>query len=208
MYHHFSITWGWYAAICLFLGDDSYFGALLNSFIHVLMYSYYALALLKIPCPWKRYLTQAQLIQFTTVVFYSCFSLAMWPREETEWKHVACIVIQVWEMASLFALFFIFYRKSYGKKKPASSVASTGVNNISNSNSTSSSKAIGRSTADVDQCQAAVEAGVKGATLVVGTTVQEVGKAGSRVAKVVAATKIPSMKDTQAGKVASRQTAL
>lgn len=220
VYHHFSITWGWYAAIRLFPGGDSYFGAFLNSFIHVLMYSYYALALLKIPCPWKRFLTQAQLLQFTTVVVYSCFSLAMWPREETEWKHVICIAIQVWEMGSLFVLFYFFYRKSYGKVKPlAFSVTAAGVNGdqnaqkamssiISSSSNNSSSNGNGVSTADDDQCQAAVEAGVNRATHVVEATVEEVGKAGSRMAKVVASTKIPSMKDSQASKVMSRQSSL
>merc|ERR1711862_1083382 len=53
---------------------DAYFGALLNSLIHVKMYSYYTLSLLKISCPWKKYLTMAQLFQFTTVVIYSVFS--------------------------------------------------------------------------------------------------------------------------------------
>ena len=96
-------------------GGDAYFGALLNSIIHVLMYSYYALALLKIPCPWKKYLTQAQLLQFTSVVVYSVLSYMSVP--ENEPRHTIGLVIQVWEMVSLFILFSFFYAKSYGKKK-------------------------------------------------------------------------------------------
>ena len=90
-------------------GGDSYFGALLNSWIHVLMYSYYAFALLKIPCPWNKFLTQ--LFQFTFI------SVQMRPKEQTESKHVIAAAIQVWEMPSLFVLFSLFYMKSYGKKK-------------------------------------------------------------------------------------------
>jgi len=159
VYHHFSITWAWYIAINLWPGGDSYFGALLNSFIHVLMYSYYALALLKISCPWKRFLTQAQLLQFTTVVIYSAFSMALWPKDEWEWKHVLCIGIQVWEMGSLFVLFYFFYRRSYGKAKSSSSSSATGGKGIGKKED---GQCAG-STAEDDQCQVAVKAGVNGA---------------------------------------------
>jgi len=98
---------------------DSYFGAMLNSMIHVMMYSYYALALFKIPCPWKRFLTQAQLGQFTSVVIYSIVCIAMWG-EKRGWKEVTCIAIQVGEMTSLFVLFARFYKKSYSKKSKKS----------------------------------------------------------------------------------------
>jgi len=161
VYHHFSITWGWYWAINLFPGGDSYFGAMLNSFIHVLMYSYYALALLKISCPWKRYLTQAQLLQFTVITIYTFFAARLWVKSgEYEWNHIACAVIQVWEMTSLFLLFAFFYKRSYG------------------------AKAKKRTTED-DQCQAAVEAGVKGAADVVEATAKDVEKVKNRTAKDV-----------------------
>ena len=124
----------------MFPGGDAYFGALLNSFIHVMMYSYYALALLKISCPWKKYLTQAQLIQFTSVVIYSIFSYMGWPEDERETKHTMALAIQVWEMMSLFVLFSFFYARSYGKK----SVKESGIRKI----------------ADDDQCQKAVTAAI------------------------------------------------
>jgi len=53
LYHHYSIAWCWWIAIILFPGGDSYFGALLNSWIHVLLYSYYAFALIKFPAHGK-----------------------------------------------------------------------------------------------------------------------------------------------------------
>lgn len=77
------------------------------------------MALLRINCPWKKYLTMAQLVQFTTVVIYSMVSLCVLP-SHTHWKHYSAIAIQCGEMISLFLLFLHFYNKSYGKKQPDS----------------------------------------------------------------------------------------
>ncbi len=132
---------------------DAYFGALLNSFIHVLMYSYYALTLLKVSCPWKRYLTKAQLLQFTSVVVYSVFSYVL--AERSERRHHLCLAIQVWEMVSLFVLFSFFYAKSYGKKKAP--------------------------TRDDDQCQKAVTTAVSAAAEVVETAAKDARKLKSRM---------------------------
>lgn len=123
VYHHATIAWCWWIGLSLMPTGDSYFGALCNSFIHVLMYSYYALALLRIPCPWKKIITQAQLIQFASVIFYSCHCMRAWKTDEVETRHMMCIVIQVWEMSSLFLLFMLFYRKSYSKKKTGKKMA-------------------------------------------------------------------------------------
>jgi len=101
----------------LFPAGDSYFGALFNSWIHVMMYSYYALSLLKIPCPWKKYLTMAQLFQFASVVVYTLISMASYPiHQRTKWHYIGC-AIQIGEMVSLFVLFSQFYKKSYSKNK-------------------------------------------------------------------------------------------
>ena len=139
-------------------GGDAYFGALLNSFIHVLMYSYYALALLKFPCPWKRYLTKAQLLQFTSVVVYSVFSFLKASRSDR--RHHVALAIQVWEMVSLFVLFSFFYAKSYGKKKLPNS------------------KAAG------DQCQKAVSDAVSQAAVVVEGAAKDARRLKSKLAKM------------------------
>ncbi len=144
----------------LFPGGDAYFGALLNSFIHVLMYSYYALALLKIACPWKKYLTQAQLLQFLSVLVYSVFSYLKWPEDERNWRHVVAVVIQVWEMVSLFALFSFFYAKSYGKKSKKEKL-------------------------DDDQCQKAVTNAVAGAADVVGNAAKDAEKFASQAKRSI-----------------------
>jgi len=144
VYHHTTIAWAWWVGVTLMPGGDSYFGALLNSFIHVLMYSYYALSLLKVPCPWKRYLTMAQLIQFVSVVIYTAFSATSWDPVTKEQYFAAAV--QVWEMISLFVLFYIFFKKSYKSKAN---------NKISMS---TKAKVCATIEQDDDQCQAAVKA--------------------------------------------------
>ena len=112
-----SIAWAWWIALSVFPGGDAYFGALLNSFIHVLMYSYYTLSLLKIPCPWKRFLTQAQLTQFLSVIVYTVFVIRGLNKENAPAKLYLCPAVQVFEMASLFFLFMKFYSGTYKNKK-------------------------------------------------------------------------------------------
>lgn len=114
VYHHFTIAWAWWIGIWFWPEGDCYFGALLNSLIHVMMYSYYTMSLLRISCPWKKYLTMAQLTQFTTVVIYSMVSLCVLP-SDTHWKHYSALTCQCGEMISLFLLFLHFYKKSYRK---------------------------------------------------------------------------------------------
>lgn len=116
VYHHTSIACAWWIGLKLHPGGDIYFGALINSWIHVMMYSYYTLSLLKIRCPWKKYLTMAQLTQFVSVLLYSAFSMYNMPKEGT-WKHYLGHSIQDFEMSSLFVLFMHFYRKAYSKKQ-------------------------------------------------------------------------------------------
>ena len=115
VYHHVSIAWAWWVAMTIWPGGDAYFGALLNSFIHVLMYSYYTMSLLKYRCPWKKYLTQAQLIQFTSVLIYTGF-MGYVHRDMTP-RHWFTMAVQVFEMSSLFVLFMLFYAKTYKKRK-------------------------------------------------------------------------------------------
>lgn len=168
VYHHFSIAWSWWFAMSIFPGGDAYFGALLNSFIHVLMYSYYALALLKISCPWKRFLTQAQLLQFTSVLIYSFFSWMSWAEDERKPEHTHAIIVQIWEMSSLFILFSFFYMRSYGAKKSKKNISS-----------------------DDDQCQKAVKAAVAGAAQAVETAAKDAGKIANSVQNAQASMRRP-----------------
>ena len=108
------------------------------------MYSYYTLSLLKIQCPWKKYLTQAQLIQFMSVVMYSVYSMINMPAE-ADWRHYVAYSVQVFEMVSLFVLFMGFYRKAYSSRKkaveekvPSSTESDTGSDTVGEQVSVSS----------------------------------------------------------------------
>lgn len=99
-----------------------------------MMYSYYTLSLLKINCPWKRFLTQAQLLQFTSVIIYSLFSAQKLYDQQAESKYFVAIGVQVFEMVSLFFLFMHFYSKAYSKKKAfRKSISSDSDNGSDNS---------------------------------------------------------------------------
>jgi hypothetical protein len=97
---------------------------------------------MKVNCPWKRYLTQAQLLQFTSVVVYTIATAYhhyfYLPHEAIEGEQPSlrtyyfCCIVQVFEMVSLFVLFSLFYKRSYSQRhkkqqenKSSSSTATT-----------------------------------------------------------------------------------
>ena len=110
VWHHILILWSWWL-VCKFApGGDVYFGALANSLIHVFMYGYYLMRLCKIPCPFKKYLTQMQLIQFVVCFVHACYvmycgTIQLW---------LCCV--QMFVMLNMLVLFGQFYLKSYNNK--------------------------------------------------------------------------------------------
>ena len=46
-----------------------------SSFVQIFTYSYYLLALLKWPCPWKRYITELHMSQFVLCSVHACYVL-------------------------------------------------------------------------------------------------------------------------------------
>jgi len=106
-YHHVLMIWAWYAVIKNHCGGDGWFGAWANSFIHILMYGYYLMTALQIPCPWKKVMTQMQMVQFCI-----CFThawLCVYYGSVPTW---ICLV-QVYVMINMLVLFGNFYRKKY-----------------------------------------------------------------------------------------------
>eukprot|EP00941_MAST-03F_sp_MAST-3F-sp1_P003721 g3721.t1 len=122
VYHHLLMMWSWWLVVRYECGGSAWFGSFLNSMIHTLMYSYYALALLKVPCPWKRSLTKLQLAQFVCVfgqsiyLFYLRMTL---PEAEADIisPPTYLILVQSFAMVTLFLLFAAFYRKAYQVKR-------------------------------------------------------------------------------------------
>jgi elongation of very long chain fatty acids protein 4 len=194
VYHHTTIAWAWWAGMSLYATGDSYFGALLNSAIHVLMYGYYTMALVGVKCPWKKYLTMAQLAQFASVMLFTavCF-YTNYHKGQLERNHVLACVIQVGEMASLFVLFFGFYNKSYSKDKDDDNAGKKKKNDDL--------------TVEVkDECSKAIESTVKSAgegeiqdecAAAIGAMVAPVRNATSKLASSVTKDHSPLAKATQ-----------
>ena len=190
IYHHTTIAWAWWIALRYSPGGDIYFGALLNSFIHVLMYSYYALALMKVNCPWKRYLTQAQLLQFTSVVVYTIATAYQHyyhvPHEAIEGEQPSlrtyyfCCIVQVFEMVSLFVLFSLFYKRSYSQRNRKQQEQKS-----SSSSSSSSTTTTSITKESEDQCYKAMGEISVAAKEVAGHAAKDAGKLVATATKVV-----------------------
>lgn len=79
VYHHATMFPLWYIGVKWVAGGQAWFGAMINSLVHVAMYSYYALAALGPEYQkylwWKKYLTILQLIQFVVGLFHAAQSL-------------------------------------------------------------------------------------------------------------------------------------
>nr|XP_005506788.2 elongation of very long chain fatty acids protein 4 [Columba livia] len=112
VYHHFTMFTLWWIGIKWVAGGQAFFGAQMNSFIHVIMYMYYGLA----ACGpkfqkylwWKRYLTILQLVQFHVTIGHTALSIYIdcpFPK----WMHWGVIFYAV----TFIFLFGNFYYRTY-----------------------------------------------------------------------------------------------
>ncbi|XP_042570077.1 elongation of very long chain fatty acids protein 2-like [Cyprinus carpio] len=133
VYHHASMFNIWWCVLNWIPCGQSFFGPTLNSFIHILMYSYYGLS--TIPSMhkylwWKRYLTQAQLVQFLLTITHTVSAWVVpcgFP--------LGCLKFQTFYMCTLVTLFVNFYMQTYRKRKlEGDRIAKVGDPKNSNSN--------------------------------------------------------------------------
>lgn len=115
VYHHVMLIWAWFLVVKVAAGGDSYFGASCNSFVHVVMYMYYLMSSLGVPCPWKKNITQLQMLQFLACLAHSLYVLY--------YQNMPAVLayVQLWVMVNMLVLFGQFYWQSY--KTPKSSKA-------------------------------------------------------------------------------------
>uniref|UniRef100_A0A8C9DE05 Elongation of very long chain fatty acids protein n=1 Tax=Prolemur simus TaxID=1328070 RepID=A0A8C9DE05_PROSS len=114
VYHHASMLNIWWFVMNWVPCGHSYFGATLNSFIHVLMYSYYGLSSVPSMRPylwWKKYITQGQLLQFVLTIIQTTCGV-IWPCTFP----LGWLYFQIGYMISLIALFTNFYIQTYNRK--------------------------------------------------------------------------------------------
>ncbi|XP_076387938.1 very long chain fatty acid elongase 4 isoform X1 [Megachile rotundata] len=118
VYHHSTMFSLWWIGIKWVPSGSTFLPAMVNSFIHVLMYSYYGLAALGPSVTkylwWKKYLTILQLIQFTTALILGINGIRS-GCDFPLWMQYALVIY----MISFIVLFGNFYAKAYiakGKK--------------------------------------------------------------------------------------------
>uniref|UniRef100_A0A9J8A5R8 Elongation of very long chain fatty acids protein n=1 Tax=Cyprinus carpio carpio TaxID=630221 RepID=A0A9J8A5R8_CYPCA len=111
VYHHATMLNIWWFVMNWVPCGHSYFGSTFNSFIHVLMYSYYGLSAVPAMRPylwWKKYITQGQLVQFVLTMFQTSCAV-VWPCGFP----MGWLYFQITYMITLILLFSNFYIKTY-----------------------------------------------------------------------------------------------
>ncbi|CAH0386489.1 unnamed protein product [Bemisia tabaci] len=115
VYHHSTMFGLWYIGIKWVPSGSTFLPAMVNSFIHVLMYSYYGLTALGPKTAkylwWKKYLTILQLIQFTTALILGINGIRSGCNFPL-WMQYLLVVY----MISFIVLFGNFYAQAYLKK--------------------------------------------------------------------------------------------
>ncbi|KAH3765219.1 GNS1/SUR4 family protein [Pelomyxa schiedti] len=108
VYHHLTMPLLWWIGSNWVALGDAYWSALVNSFVHVIMYSYYALAAVGFRPSWKRALTSIQMTQFVLNIIHSVTALVR-GCGYIPWMHWGMVVY----MLSLLFFFGQFYLHAY-----------------------------------------------------------------------------------------------
>jgi len=121
----------WWFGVKYVAGGEAYLSPMVNCFVHVCMYAYYALSALgpwiQPYLWWKKYITMLQMVQFVIVITKTVVTLV-----------VTCSYpnIYLWGqlvyMLSLLVLFLDFYRQTYKHKKSDKPSKTGGVERFSN----------------------------------------------------------------------------
>ncbi|XP_072245782.1 ELOVL fatty acid elongase 8b [Leuresthes tenuis] len=116
VYHHGTMIFNWWAGVKYVAGGQSFFIGVVNTFVHIIMYSYYGLAAIGPHMQkylwWKRYLTSLQLVQFVLFLLhtgYNLFTECNFPDSMNAFVFGYCV--------TLIILFSNFYYQSYLNRK-------------------------------------------------------------------------------------------
>ena len=128
VYHHASIFWVWWLVISVAPTGEAYFSAILNSYIHVVMYSYYLFSSLglfsTVTRAVKPYITMGQMTQLCCMMVQATYHVGSWyfaSAEDRAKKYPVRLSIMLWlYMWTMLGLFANFYIKNYSAKKKAS----------------------------------------------------------------------------------------
>lgn len=118
VYHHAIMPIYAWIQVRFLPGGHEIFVGLMNSFVHMVMYSYYLLSAFGPQMQpylwWKRYLTQLQLIQFTVAIIRTLLVVTRMVDCGYPWLNCFGTLIFI---ETPFLYFLDFYRKSYSNKK-------------------------------------------------------------------------------------------
>jgi len=119
VYHHAIMPIYAWIQVRFLPGGHEIFVGLMNSFVHMVMYSYYLLSAFGPQMQpylwWKRYLTQLQLIQFTVAIIRTL--LVVTRMVDCGYPWLNCFGTLIFIETPFLYLFLDFYRKSYSNKK-------------------------------------------------------------------------------------------
>eukprot|EP01098_Paradermamoeba_levis_P005219 TRINITY_DN2215_c0_g1_i2.p1 TRINITY_DN2215_c0_g1~~TRINITY_DN2215_c0_g1_i2.p1 ORF type:complete len:261 (+),score=70.82 TRINITY_DN2215_c0_g1_i2:119-901(+) len=112
LFHHSTIflVWGWNGQQNALSIESVAFGALYNSFIHVLMYSHYLVTSFGISNPFKKVVTQMQIFQFYVQFSHAAFVMYM-DAHPLGWLQFLYTLIMI-------AMFSHFYQTTYTTAAP------------------------------------------------------------------------------------------
>jgi elongation of very long chain fatty acids protein 4 len=135
VYHHASISVFWWMIAHNAPGGDSYFSATLNSFVHVVMYTYYLLtSVIKSPHMrrkylwWKGYVTNLQMAQFVVI-----FVQAVYVYQVSPYPKYLSGTLAIY-MVSLFSLFRNYKMSEARRKRKQQKAVNGHENGASHSN--------------------------------------------------------------------------
>ena len=115
-YHHILLIWIWWHCCSNESGGEAWFGACVNSLIHVYMYGYYTMSLLKWKVEFmKIYMTTCQMIQFIICLGHAVFVIyhTAYGTELRGYYPLFLCFDQAFVMINMLFLFGHFFYKSY-----------------------------------------------------------------------------------------------
>ncbi|XP_063606281.1 very long chain fatty acid elongase 4-like isoform X1 [Penaeus indicus] len=123
IYHHSTMFCLWWIGIKYVAGGSSFLAAMMNSFVHVVMYAYYGLAAFGPSVQkylwWKKHITCIQLVQFGSAGVLGARAIVV-GCDFPLWMQYALVVY----MASFMFLFGQFYVQAYRRKLMTASIGS------------------------------------------------------------------------------------
>lgn len=139
VFHHSLVPIFCWIGLKLAPGGPNGFFPLINSFIHVLMYTYYALTTFGTTVQpylwWKKYLTKLQMVQFVLVMINAAKTFM-----STDCKFpILFAYLQLAVAVTFFILFAMFYKNAYRTRMPK--VLNENMNNRTNLRSLNGKKA-------------------------------------------------------------------